>query len=143
MGLESFQHLHTLPFETVREISIIDIICRRVDPFSRLRVPRYLKAFEALFFVVFLGLYYSVLVQRNHVWITTREIILLVWIAAFALDEFGQYADAGLRFYAVDFWSLWDVGIVAIGVAFFMASKYERFRPQISFTHPLRSYWPH
>jgi hypothetical protein len=28
--------------------------------------------------------------------------------------------DAGIAFYATDFWSLWDIGIVAIGVAFFV-----------------------
>lgn len=81
--------------------------------------------FEVLFFVVFLGLYYSVLVQRNHKGITPREILLLVWIAAFAVDEVGQYVDAGLRLYAVDFWSSWDIGIVVIGVAFFVTSKFD------------------
>ena len=35
------------------------------DPFTRLRVPRYIKAFEVLFFATFLALYYAVLVQRN------------------------------------------------------------------------------
>jgi hypothetical protein len=35
------------------------------DPFTRLRVPRYIKTFEVLFFVTFLALYYAVLVQRN------------------------------------------------------------------------------
>lgn len=29
--------------------------------------------------------------------------------------------DAGTAFYATDFWSLWDIGIVAIGLAFFIA----------------------
>lgn len=91
-----------------------------MDPFARLRVPLYLKIFEVLFFIVFLGLYYSVLIQRNHHGITAREILLLVWIAAFAVDEIGQYIDAGLRLYAVDFWSLWDIGIVVIGIAFFI-----------------------
>jgi hypothetical protein len=40
---------------------------RKTDPFSRLRVPMYLKFFEAVFFVSFLALYYAVLVpvQRN------------------------------------------------------------------------------
>ncbi|TQS33811.1 hypothetical protein Golomagni_05832, partial [Golovinomyces magnicellulatus] len=34
------------------------------DPFSRLRVPRYLKSWEVLFFAVFLFLYYAVLLNR-------------------------------------------------------------------------------
>ncbi|KAF2968264.1 hypothetical protein GQX73_g5311 [Xylaria multiplex] len=36
------------------------------DPFSRLRVPKYLKAYEVAFFCVFLLLYYSVLIQQNR-----------------------------------------------------------------------------
>jgi hypothetical protein len=38
---------------------------RKSDPFTRLRVPRYIKAFEVLFFATFLALYYTVLVERN------------------------------------------------------------------------------
>lgn len=143
---------------------------RRADPFSRLRVPRYLKAYEAIFFLSFLGLYYAVLVpvqrnsrRRSHdqdvfapddrsaPWlsfdprqcfrsVTPAEILLYVWIVGFAYDEckvypsaksrllltskaVGEYIDAGQAFYAADFWSLWDIGIVAIGIAFFICSK--------------------
>lgn len=38
---------------------------RLSDPFTRLRVPRYIKAFEVTFFATFLVLYYAVLVERN------------------------------------------------------------------------------
>jgi hypothetical protein len=38
---------------------------RSSDPFTRLRVPRYIKTFEVLFFATFLVLYYAVLVERN------------------------------------------------------------------------------
>jgi hypothetical protein len=38
---------------------------RHSDYFTRLRVPRYIKAFEVLFFATFLFLYYAVLVERN------------------------------------------------------------------------------
>jgi hypothetical protein len=38
---------------------------RHSDCFTRLRVPRYIKAFEVLFFATFLFLYYAVLVERN------------------------------------------------------------------------------
>ncbi len=50
------------------------------------------------------------------------EILLYIWIAAFAYDEFGEFRDAGTLFYATDFWSLWDIGIVGIGIAFLVAS---------------------
>lgn len=38
--------------------------------------------------------------------------------AAFAYDEFGEFRDAGSLFYATDFWSLWDVGIIGVGTAY-------------------------
>jgi hypothetical protein len=72
---------------------------------SRLRVPLYLKVFETLFFAVFLALYYAVLVKRDYHRVTTVEILLYVWIASFAYDEFADWVDAGqTSFYATDFW---------------------------------------
>lgn len=72
---------------------------------SRLRVPLYLKVFETLFFAVFLALYYAVLVKRNYYRITVSEVLLYVWIASFAYDEFANWIDAGqTSFYATDFW---------------------------------------
>jgi hypothetical protein len=47
-----------------------------------------------------------------------------VWIAAFAYEEFGEFKDAGTLFYAADFWSLWDIGIIGIGVAYLISSRY-------------------
>jgi hypothetical protein len=35
------------------------------DPYSRLRVPKYIKLFEFAFFVTFLFLYYIVLIERD------------------------------------------------------------------------------
>ena len=35
--------------------------------------------------------------------------------------ELGEYWDAGSTFYATDFWSLWDLGIIFVGAAFFVA----------------------
>lgn len=95
---------------------------RRADPYSRLRIPKYQKLFEAIFFVMFLALYYAVLVERNPQKITLVEVFLYIWIAAFAYNEFGEFQDAGTLFYALDFWSLWDVGIVGIGAAYLVAS---------------------
>ncbi|KAL8974989.1 MAG: hypothetical protein Q9197_000790 [Variospora fuerteventurae] len=81
----------------------------KADPYCRLRVPKYQKAFEAAFFAIFLVLYYAVLVERNPRYITIVEVSLYIWIAAFAYDEFGEFKDAGTLFYAADFWSLWDI----------------------------------
>lgn len=95
----------------------------RADPYCRLRVPKYQKSFEALFFALFLGLYYAVLVERNPHKITPVEALLYIWIAAFAYDEFGEFRDAGISFYVADFWSLWDIGIIGIGVAYMVSSE--------------------
>jgi hypothetical protein len=92
---------------------------KQTDPFSRLRVPRYLKVFETIFFAVFLALYYAVLVHRDPGNITIPEVLLYIWIASFAYDEFADWVDAGqTSFYASDFWWMWDISIVVVGMVF-------------------------
>ncbi|KAH9882137.1 hypothetical protein J1614_001309 [Plenodomus biglobosus] len=92
---------------------------RQADLFSRLRVPLYLKVFETLFFAIFLALYYAVLVRRNEEHVTVPEILLYVWVASFAYDEFADWIDAGqTSFYASDFWWTWDISIVVVGMIF-------------------------
>jgi hypothetical protein len=88
-----------------------------------LHVPRYQKPFEVLFFATFLGLYYAVLVEINPRKITPVKILLYMWIAAFAYDEFSEFRDAGTLFYSTDFWSTWDLGTIAVGVAYLIASE--------------------
>jgi hypothetical protein len=91
---------------------------KTADPFSRLRVPKYLKAYEVLFFCIFLFLYYSVLTERNAYAITTTEVFLYIWFAAFFYDELSEWIDAGSIFYAADVWNLFDIVIVVIGAVF-------------------------
>ena len=110
----------TLSFHSVKKARAHNK--RIADPYSRLRVPKYQKAFQVGFFASFLALYYAVLVERDPHHITAKEALLYVWIAAFAYDEFGEFTDAGILFYRTDFWSLWDVGIIITGIAFFIAS---------------------
>lgn len=95
----------------------------RADPYTRLRVPKYQKTFEALFFASFLGLYYAVLVERNPERIKFVEALLYIWIPAFAYDEFSKLRDVGTSFYAADFWSLWDLGIITVGFAYMITSE--------------------
>lgn len=76
------------------------------------------------FFAIFLVLYYRVLVQRDLGQVTIVEVFLWIWLASFAYDEFGQYTDAGLAFYVADFWSLWDFGIVFIGLVYFITREW-------------------
>jgi hypothetical protein len=94
----------------------------RADPYCRLRVPKYQKGFQAIFFALFLVLYYAVLAERNPQKISAVEVLLYIWIAAFAYDEFGEWQDAGSSFYATDFWSLWDLGIIGVGFAYMISS---------------------
>lgn len=58
----------------------------QADPFCRLRVPLYLKAFEVLFFAAFLALYYVVLVQKHANSVTAPEVMLYVWLASFSYN---------------------------------------------------------
>ncbi|KAK4144571.1 uncharacterized protein C8A04DRAFT_11407 [Dichotomopilus funicola] len=90
------------------------------DPFSRLRVPKYLKSFEVLFFASFLFLYYAVLVERDPNRITTLEVFLCLWLAAFAYDELSEWIDAGSIFYAADVWNIFDMAMIGIGFTYFV-----------------------
>lgn len=78
----------------------------RCGHYCRLRVPKYQKTIESLFFASFLILYYAVLLKRDPRNITITEILLYIWIAAFACDELGEFQDAGTLFYATDFWNM-------------------------------------
>ncbi|TLD37817.1 hypothetical protein E2P81_ATG03492 [Venturia nashicola] len=68
------------------------------------------------------GALHSTESERLHSFrsITTNEVLLYIWILSFAYDEFGDFMDAGQAFYSTDFWSIWDIGIVLIGVIFFV-----------------------
>ncbi|KAL7942688.1 hypothetical protein V8C42DRAFT_331648 [Trichoderma barbatum] len=88
------------------------------DPYSRLRVPKYLKCWEVLFFSVFMCLYYSVLIVRDESRLTNPEIALFFWIAAFFYDELSEWIDAGAIFYATDIWNLFDMIMILIGTIF-------------------------
>lgn len=93
------------------------------DPYSRLRVPKYLKCWEVLFFAVFLCLYYAVLIVRDETRLTGPEIALFFWIAAFFYDELSEWADAGAIFYATDIWNLFDMIMILIGIIFAVLSE--------------------
>lgn len=96
---------------------------RTMDPFSRLRVPKYLKTWEVLFFASFLFLYYLVLIVRDYDRLTIPEVLLFIWIGAFCYDELSEWLDAGSIFYATDIWNLFDMAIIAIGIVFAVLSK--------------------
>ena len=59
---------------------------KKTDPFCRLKVPLYLKVFEIVFFAAFLAFYYAVLIPKQSEVISVPEIMLYIWIAAFAYN---------------------------------------------------------
>lgn len=89
-----------------------------MDPFCRLRVPKYQKSFECAFFVGLLALYYVVMQEDNSKHVTPAEIVLYVWIAAFSYEELSTFWETGSRFYAADLWNYMDISIAAISLAF-------------------------
>ncbi|KAK3072848.1 hypothetical protein LTR53_006080 [Teratosphaeriaceae sp. CCFEE 6253] len=91
---------------------------RRSDPFCRLRVPLYSKFFEVIFFAAFLAFYYTALTQKSTHHVSIAETMLYIWLASFAYNEAVEFWDAGSALYAADFWSIWDLGIIATGIAF-------------------------
>lgn len=121
------------------------------DPWCRLRVPRYMKTFEILFFVCFLALFYVVSLQRVMYNVTVWEGLFYVFVLGFAFDELDDFVESGAYFYSTDIWyvvtsslsppmpyslcfsclidyhitdilnrALWDIGIVLIGIIFFV-----------------------
>ncbi|KAJ5889336.1 hypothetical protein N7504_010146 [Penicillium tannophilum] len=101
---------------------------RTADPYSRMRVPVYRKMFEAGFFLSLLFLYYTVLVERSPRSIGRFEILMDIWIVAFAYDELSGLVDAGVLFYQMDFWSLWNLGIIGVGFAFIITRAIGLFK---------------
>ena len=99
------------------------------DTFSRLRVPKYLKIWEILFFAVFLCLYYTVLIVRVEEHLSATEVALMVWIGAFAYDEFSEWLDAGSVFYATDIWNVCDVIMITLGSSFALLRKLLQHEP--------------
>ncbi|KAK8091116.1 hypothetical protein PG994_000621 [Apiospora phragmitis] len=88
------------------------------DPFCRLRVPKYLKAFEVMFFAAFMCIFYAVCIDQSLHKVTHMEVMLYIWFAAFFYDEVSEYLDAGSIFYAADVWNMFDMIMIAIGICF-------------------------
>lgn len=110
------------------------------DPFSRLRVPKYMKCWEVVFFAIFLCLYYSVLSLRDETHLTGTEIALFFWIAAFFYDELSEWLDAGSIFYATDVWNLFDMIMILIGFLFAGLSKYLNHKTLFSVSNNFKEF---
>ncbi|CAG7934765.1 unnamed protein product [Penicillium nalgiovense] len=106
---------------TVNSTKKPHIFNTRQDTISN--IPLYRKIFEAAFFISFLFLYYAVLVERRQEAVGIFEAVMYVWIVAFAYDELSGIIDAGVIFYQMDFWSLWNLSIIGVGIAFVITSE--------------------
>lgn len=89
---------------------------RTADPYCRLRVPKYQKTFEAIFFAMLLVFYFAVLVERNPDRITKAEIALIVMFAAFGVDSINSMRESGIFFNNV--WSWLDMTMISVGLVF-------------------------
>lgn len=96
------------------------------DPFTRLRVPKYLKMWEVFFFMLFMSFYYAVLVARDPVNIIPAEYALYALLAAYLYDELSAWNDAGSIFYTSDVWNVFDMIMITIGIVFASLREYHR-----------------
>lgn len=56
--------------------------------------------------------------ERKQDAVGVFEAVMYVWIVAFAYDELSGIIDAGVIFYQMDFWSLWNISIIGVGMVF-------------------------
>lgn len=63
------------------------------------------------------------LIERRQDAIGLFEAVMYAWIVAFAYDELSGIIDAGVVFYQMDFWSLWNLSIIGVGIAFVITSE--------------------
>lgn len=77
---------------------------RTGDAWCRLRVPRYMKTFEILFFLCFLALFYIVSLQRVMHSVTVWEVLFYIFVLGFAFDELDDFLESGAYFYSTDIW---------------------------------------
>lgn len=100
--------------------------CTNHDIYARLRVPKYRSFFIMINYAILLGLFYLLLFTESaDLGITMTEILLHVWFAGFATDEFMQAREAvSLGHYTIDYWSVFDITIVLIYLVFFCLRTY-------------------
>ena len=97
---------------------------QRADPYARLRVPKYMKCWEVVFFGVFLCLYYAVLITARKNNLTPVESILWFWLTAFLYNELSEWGDAGSVIYTADIWNFFDMMVIVIGFIFIILSVF-------------------
>lgn len=90
---------------------------------SRLRVPRYRQLFSTISFVIMLGLFLAILVDRS-VEITPLEVIFWFWSAGYMLDELVGFSEQGFGLYIMSVWNALDLGILLLFLAYYVLRVY-------------------
>src|SRR5699024_699467 len=67
--------------------------------------------------------------EKKTTGIGISEMLMHLWIAAFVYDEFSGMTDAGVAFYQMDFWKIWNMGITDAVLAPVITS--ESFHPLV------------
>jgi hypothetical protein len=90
---------------------------------SRLRVPRYRQLFSSISYVIMLGLFLAVLVERS-IDITTLELIFWFWSAGYLLDEVVGFSEQGFSLYILSVWNSFDIAILLMTISYYLLRIY-------------------
>ena len=90
---------------------------------SRLRVPRYRQLFSSISYVIMLGLFLAVLVERS-IDITTLELIFWFWGAGYLLDEVVGFSEQGFSLYILSVWNSFDIAILLMTISYYLLRIY-------------------
>ena len=106
-----------------RAVTLYDPTDASIFKLSRLRVPRYRQIFSTLSYMIMLGLFLAVLVERS-LDITVLEVIFWFWSAGFMLDEIVGFSEQGFGLYIISVWNAFDVGILFMFFLYYVLRLY-------------------
>lgn len=106
-----------------RAVTLYDPADASVFKLSRLRVPRYRQLFSTLSYIIMLGLFLAVLVERS-LEITVLEVIFWFWSTGFMLDELVGFSEQGFGLYIISVWNAFDVGILIMFFIYYVLRLY-------------------
>ena len=109
-----------------RSVTLYDPRSASVLKLSRLRVPRYRRILSTCSLLILIGLFLTVLGQRSSK-ITKLELLFWFWSAGFMLDEIVGFNEQGFSFYVMNFWNIFDLGILVLLIVYYCMRIYGVF----------------
>jgi hypothetical protein len=106
-----------------RAVTLYDPTDASIFKLSRLRVPRYRQIFSTISYMIMLGLFLAVLIERS-LDITVLEVIFWFWSAGFMLDEIVGFSEQGFGLYIISVWNAFDVGILFMFFIYYLLRLY-------------------